>query len=229
MKKINIFIFLRYSCLVFPSGQFTLSKWSSWFLNLIFYFIGKLIHFSGNWRKIFFQILKFQLFKQKIKNLLKLLDTTSPTMEKLRDTMGRALKDGIVNNRTFRSIAENTHDQHVEPFVQKYEWELERQKSTKSYISIEERVQWRARLWRNCRGKNSRKIHKKNQKLAKIQNRIERINNDMQHLQDQIEQNKSTAETIAEPTAASREKFPQTYDLPIFRWWRLDHILKCLL
>ena len=38
-------------------------------------------------------------------------------MEGLRETMGKALKEGIRNSETFRNIAENTNN-HAEPFEQ---------------------------------------------------------------------------------------------------------------
>ena len=80
--------------------------------------------------------------------------------------------------------------------IRQYTQELERQKTAKAYISIEERTKRRARMGRNRRGKNSRKLHEQKRKLAKIKNQIEETKVEFQCLQHNIKENE---ETLVDP------------------------------
>ena len=136
--------------------------------------------------------------------------TKSPTTENLRKAMGKELTDGVRTIRTFHNIVNASTQDHAEPFIRQYTGEMERQKTAKSYISIEERAKRRARMGRNRRGKNSRKLHKQKRKLVKIKNQIQNTKEEIQCLQDNIKENN---DTLIDSSTVLRDKFPPSYDL----------------
>ena len=93
--------------------------------------------------------------------------TSSEETEKVRRNMKTAIETATIQIKTFNMVASNLGN-HIMPFEEKYEEEAARSASAKAHVSLEERIKRHSRKNRNRRGKQSRKVHQKKRKIAKI-------------------------------------------------------------
>lgn len=120
---------------------------------------------------------------------------------------------------TFQFTSKKIAD-HAWPFEKQYLEQLEKEDSSKKYISLEERAKRRQRRERNRRGKNSRKIHNKKRKLMKIGKVIELRKNEISQIINKIEKEEIGKEETPvynleemNKLEKHRNKFPTEYDI----------------
>ena len=135
--------------------------------------------------------------------------TNDPELEAQRNKMAREFDLSLAALHSFVGTQQADHEQ---PYLERVREEMEREKSAKAYISLEEREKRQLRKAKNRRGKASRKRNSIKRKILQVNWRIQEKEKEIAYLLYQTTSSASPEET-SQFGVTHRKKFPSTYDL----------------